>query len=230
MAIGNSGGGTLTLMLSALCSEQLAGVSSSGYPSTFEFIARKEKRHCHCNIIPHIVGELEMWQVLGCFAPKPMFLFQGKGDPLFPPDLFYHTARKVRSVYEHGDAAEQLTIQVFEGEHSWDAARRRALTMFVCRVIGVVYDENLVTEPSAQPSPELCFETWPRDAKSTDEVAGLLSGGSLPINGGSSKGVSKAENLWDVYEAPRLTDGTANPLLRGEARQILAQFEAYLKR
>lgn len=28
-----------------------------------------------------------------------MFIFQGSGDNLFPEDLFYHTARKVRHVY-----------------------------------------------------------------------------------------------------------------------------------
>ena len=56
-AVGNSGGGTLTVFLAVLAPE-LAALSSSGYPSTFEFIARKEKRHCDCNILPGIVGEL----------------------------------------------------------------------------------------------------------------------------------------------------------------------------
>lgn len=40
-----------------------------------------------------------MWHLLGSFAPRPMFIFQGSGDNLFPEDLFYHTARKVRHVY-----------------------------------------------------------------------------------------------------------------------------------
>jgi len=76
-AIGNSGGGTLTVFLAALCPE-LAVLSSSGYPSTFEFVARKEKRHCYCNILPGILNELEMWQLLGCFAPKPQFPVHGR--------------------------------------------------------------------------------------------------------------------------------------------------------
>lgn len=41
-AIGQSGGGTLTVFLAALC-PGLAAISSSGYPNTFDFIARKEK-------------------------------------------------------------------------------------------------------------------------------------------------------------------------------------------
>ena len=97
-AIGQSGGGTLTVFLAALC-PKLAALSSSGYPSTFDFVARKEKTHCHCNVLPDIVGRLEMWHLLGSFAPRPMFIFQGSADPLFPEDLFYHTARKVRHVY-----------------------------------------------------------------------------------------------------------------------------------
>lgn len=88
-AIGQSGGGTLTVFLAALCPE-LAALSSSGYPSTFDFIARKEKTYCHCNLLPGVVGQLEMWHLLGSVAPRPLYIFQGSEDHLFPEDLFHH--------------------------------------------------------------------------------------------------------------------------------------------
>lgn len=75
---GNSGGGKLTLLLAALCAERLDAVVSSGFPSRFEFIARKEKKLCHCTILPGIVGQVEMADVLGCFVPGSMLLMQGK--------------------------------------------------------------------------------------------------------------------------------------------------------
>jgi len=85
--------------MGALCRDDFAAIASSGYPSTFDFIARKEKQHCHCNLLPGIVGELEMWHVYGAIAPKPLFLFQGNGDHFFPVDLFHHTAALTGDIF-----------------------------------------------------------------------------------------------------------------------------------
>ena len=122
------------MFLAGLCPE-LAVLSSSGYPSTFDFVARKEKKHCHCNILPGVVGQLEMWHLLGSFAPRPLFIFQGDGDSLFPPDLFYHTARKVRHVYRTLDAEKAFQDRVLPGEHSWDAPRHRAVGDFLAQAL-----------------------------------------------------------------------------------------------
>src|SRR5690606_23112897 len=110
--IGNSGGGMMSMFLGALCPE-IKVLSSSGYPTSFEFIARKEKKHCHCNILPGIVGRLEMWHVLGCFAPKPLFIFQGKSDYFFPEDIFYQTARKTMAAYERSGHPANVKFKVF---------------------------------------------------------------------------------------------------------------------
>ncbi len=129
-AIGNSGGGTLTLFLAALCPE-LAVLSSSGYPSTFEYVARKEKKHCHCNILPASSAKLEMWQLLGCFAPRPLFIFMGSLDTLFGQDLFYQVSREVRDVYRSLDAEKAFQAKLFPGEHSWDERRIQALGAYL---------------------------------------------------------------------------------------------------
>ncbi|MDF2724278.1 MAG: alpha/beta hydrolase, partial [Paenibacillus sp.] len=133
-AVGNSGGGTLTLMLAALC-DSLAVLSSSGYPSTFEFIARKEKRHCHCNLIPGIVGQLEMWQLYSLFAPKPLYLFQGRDDNLIPEDLFYSVVRKVRTAYAKMGAADQFSFKSIPGPHSWSPESRYRLCAFLAKTL-----------------------------------------------------------------------------------------------
>ncbi|MHC4216184.1 MAG: alpha/beta hydrolase family protein, partial [Planctomycetota bacterium] len=106
-AIGNSGGGHLTITLAAL-SPDLAAIASSGRPSTSEFTARKERKLCHCSLIPGVIGKIECWHMLGCFAPRPLYIFQGKSDPLFPFDLFHNVARKVRTVYSNVHAEQNF--------------------------------------------------------------------------------------------------------------------------
>jgi len=219
-AIGNSGGGTLTVFLAALCPE-LAVLSSSGYPSTFEFVARKEKKHCHCNILPGVVGRLEMWHLLGSFAPRPLFIFQGDGDPLFPPDLFYQTARKVQQVYRAQNADKQFEFRVVTGGHSWDAPRNVLLGQFLARQLGLnrpapreSENEKLFTEK------DRCFDSWPSDALTTDALAEQLTGRRVPDD----------VRLWDVFP-PRVPEGIVleDIAKRGSTRQIFAQFEAFLR-
>jgi dienelactone hydrolase len=219
-AIGNSGGGTLTVFLAALCPE-LAVLSSSGYPSTFDFVARKEKKHCHCNILPGVVGQLEMWHLLGSFAPRPLFIFQGDGDPLFPPDLFFHTARKVRQVYRARGAEKAFEARVMAGGHSWDAARNLALGQFLARHLGLKRqagpeseEEPLLTEKDP------CLAAWPAEALTTDALAEQLTG----------RRVNDGVRLWDVFPPQVPRDARLEEIaLRGSTRQILAQFEAFMR-
>ncbi|NQT11749.1 MAG: acetylxylan esterase [Planctomycetes bacterium] len=219
-AIGNSGGGTLTVFLAALCPE-LAVLSSSGYPGTFEFVAAKEKRHCYCNVLPGVLGEVEMWHLLGCFAPRPMFIFQGALDVLFPQDLFYQVARQVRHVYRSHGAEEQLRAKILPGEHSWDAGRNRALGDFLARHLGL---EGAAPHEDANErllgKDDRCHLTWPEDALTTDALAEQLTG----------RRVDNALRLWDVFP-PRIPDPTALEDItgRGATREIFAQFEAFLR-
>lgn len=218
--IGNSGGGTLSMFLGALCRDDLVAVSCSGYPSTFEFIARKEKKHCHCNLLPGFVGELEMWQILGCIAPKPLLLFQGKLDNFFPNDLFWHVARKVALAYEMHSAIDAYMAEITDGGHAWDFYRRRMLAQFVCQACSVPFDSALVDETNSLPELPPCYAKWPSQARDADAIARHLTGYTGKT----------AQQLWEVIK-PDAASMQANLMnLRGDARQVLAQFELFLKK
>jgi dienelactone hydrolase len=216
-AIGNSGGGTLTLFLGAL-REELAAVSSSGYPSTFEFVARKEKRHCLCNVLPGIVGRLEMWQLLGCVAPRPLLVAQGDRDTLFPSDLFHRVVRQTRTAYSRMGADAQFEAEFVPGEHSWDTNRCQLIGEFLARTLELPHDHVREPPPPLIPPEDTCFAAWPDAALDAGQLARQLTGRNVPDE----------LRLWDVYpipeEAHRLPSGT----LRGDLRRILAQFEAFL--
>ena len=93
-AAGNSGGGTITHFLCAT-EPALCAIASCGYPSEYEYVFQKERRHCDCNILPGVIGKLEMWEVYSAFAPKPLLLNMGENDNYFPVEHFNRNARKV---------------------------------------------------------------------------------------------------------------------------------------
>lgn len=217
-AIGQSGGGTLTVFLAALCPE-LAALSSSGYPSTFDFIARKEKTHCHCNLLPGVVGQLEMWHLLGSVAPRPLYIFQGSEDHLFPEDLFHHTSRKVRHVYRLLGTEQAFRSRVFSGGHSWDVPRYQPMGDFLAGPLGLGgppagenFDEPVLADT------DRCWDAWPADALDADALAQRLSG----------RRIEGRPSLADVFPPRDAPASLANLAPRGATRQIFAQYELFL--
>ncbi|MFH1708287.1 MAG: dienelactone hydrolase family protein [Planctomycetota bacterium] len=216
--IGNSGGGLLSMLIGALC-PGVAAAASSGYPSAFDYIGLKEKKHCHCNILPKVVGRIEMWQVYGTIAPRPLFLFQGIHDDMFPVDIFHATARRVAWAYGQADAAGRFRMAVVPGTHPWDAARIELTAEFLGGVFGLDAGKG----QGAADAPLFVrdrrnLDAWPEEALDMDALARRVTGREVP----------RGLGLWDVYppscgtgELPQVTE-------RGETRQILAQFEAFL--
>lgn len=219
-AAGNSGGGALTLFLSAL-SPDIAVLSSSGQPCTFDYVARKEKQRCHCNLTPRIVGELDMWQLLGCFAPRPLLIFQGLGDQLFPADLFYRTVARLQAVYDQIGASQNFQFATVPGEHGWDLNRRLLLGDFFRQQLNLTGSND----PAETAAEELldpaqpCIADWPADALTIDDLARRLTGRNPPSD----------LQLWDVFPPDMPAELYHATLPRGSLRQILAQFEAALK-
>jgi hypothetical protein len=217
-AIGNSGGGTLTLFLAALCPE-LSVLSSSGYPSSFAYIARKEKKHCHCNLLPGIVGQVEMWQVLGLFAPKPLFIFQGSNDHLFPEDLFFRIVRQLKTTYSRYDADQQFRWASIPGPHPWFVEKRHQLAGFLSETLKLDSPESNYDDLSECLSASMtCYPQWPADALSLDELAIQLTG----IRPEATLA------LWDVFPPEASLPSDQFTGLRGDYRQVFAQYEAFL--
>lgn len=215
---GNSGGGTLTMCLGAL-SEHIEAMVSSGYPSSFELIARKQKRHCHCNLIPGCIGRFEMWELYSLFAPRPLLLMQGEKDVLFLRDTFLATARRVRDVYREYLVDDAFSSAVPPGDHSWDHNRREIIGAFFAQQFNL-----RPPQPDDEAQAELltaefgrCLPEWPTEAVNGDELAWALAG--LPAK--------PAPPLWEIYP-PEIPPPYPEVSERGLTEQILAQMECFL--
>lgn len=217
-AIGNSGGGKLTLFLAALA-KNLSVLSSSGYPSTFNFMAQKEKQHCKCNIVPNIVGQLEMCHIYGTFAPKPLFVFQGKNDNLFPDDIFCKISRQISDFYKEANAHENFETATYPGGHPWDNERRYALSDFLSRRLGIAPAETLEDDlTDTLDDNDTCFEKWPQNALSADELAKKLTGKNPPPE----------IKFHEIFPPQTEFDPEEKSALRADDLTILSQFEAFL--
>ncbi len=213
-AIGNSGGGLATCFLSILADE-LSVIVSSGYPSTFEFIARKEKAHCCCNILPGIIGRLEMYQIYGCFAPKPLFLFQGNEDHYFPQDLFRSTARRVGAAYRN--APENLVTEVVPGGHSWDEHRIKISAEFLCLRLdlptpasAVKMNDNLIDKRN--------IDQWRDKYLSTKELVRFLTGIDCKI-----------ESIYEIFPSAQDIDDDTSRAFYAQTKLFteVNNFQAY---
>jgi len=217
-AVGNSGGGKLTIFFAVLYPD-LAALSSSGWLTTFEFVARKEKKLCHCTVLPGTVGRIEGWQLLGCFAPRPMLIFQGRNDNMFPEDLFYRVARQVKACYKQVGASDHFAAEVVPGEHSWDRGRIALLGRWLSGVFDLGPPPAVPEKENVLSPKETCLDVWPEDAVDIDTLARRLTGVDPP----------SGLKLWDVFPPPFDLTDIQQVTPRADTRQVLAQFEAYLK-
>lgn len=219
-ACGNSGGGTLTLFLTAT-NARLSAVASCGYPSTFSYIHQKEKKHCCCNLLKGCANRADMWEIYACFAPKPLMLDNGKYDFLFPADIFRSVARKVRTVYAQSDNPGALTISHTETKHSWESADIDAIAEFFCQ-----HFQSTEPDPFVENLPPLTFECWfayPADAITTNQLAGQILGVEL------DESLTLADVYLPVYNgAPVDKARLANDVFAYDPMRILAQMELAL--
>lgn len=218
-AAGNSGGGTLTMLLCAFYSS-LAVAASTGYPCTFDFIARKEKRHCDCNIIPGCLGKYEMHDVFGCFAPKPLLIAQGQNDNLFPEDIFYSTARKIKDIYSQLGADENIDAVTLPGTHPWDMDRQYLIANFFMKAFAIKPPVKPLTSDFLSKNNHV-FNSWPAEAITTEQLACRLT---------SMK--HQYECKFEEIFRPRFTPDElkGNYFRAGDTQRIFAQFEAFMEK
>ena len=220
-ACGNSGGGTLTMFLSALAPE-LSVIASSGYPSEISYILSKEREHCACNLLIGQAYEAEMWEIYSTFAPKPLLLEGGSSDDLIPYDLAHRNARKVKNTYVQLDAENNFSFALTKTRHSWELEDINLISGFLTeRLTGMVPEE---AKELYAPSDITPFRVpQPENSLSTKELSEMLSGIASPYD------IRLEEVFVPRYnEKPVSPDTIEEDLGRGNLMRVLAQLECVL--
>ena len=113
--MGISGGG-LAALYAAVCETAFARAVVSGYVCTFRD-SILSRWHCPDNFIPGVLRLGEMGDFAAAVAPRPLLIESGERDPLFPINGAKESHERARRVYEMMDAADALTVDVFDGKH-----------------------------------------------------------------------------------------------------------------
>jgi len=214
---GQSGGGQTTLFLSALIPDEAALFAPSGFIHSFEFNARKGRRLCDCDVFPGVVGEVEMFHMLGCVAPKPLLIASGSGDPMIARDTAISTGHRLRGIWQKYGAEENFEQLRWKGGHPLVTSPESlyGVTNFILKHFGL----PTVPEGTALVEPVYPTETTPAP----------LQAGEIDIETLAERLTGrKSAELHSLDEAfpPRLTPPDAVP--DAEWREILAQQESFI--
>jgi hypothetical protein len=73
--------------------------------------------HCADNYVPVILLDLELSDVVGCFAPKPLVVVAGRDDPIFPLAGVRACFDAIAGIYAAAGAADACRLVIGEGGH-----------------------------------------------------------------------------------------------------------------
>ena len=221
-ACGNSGGGTLSMFLTALAPE-LKAVASSGYPSEFEGLLSKEKTHCACNLLKGCICGPEMWEIYSLFAPKPLLLSHGWFDNLIPIEMAKRNARKVGMIYSAINASENFKFELTATKHPWAEEDRILISNFLCKAVNL--------EPCADVDEQSIIDilgdgsvTLPDAAIDVDRLVYNLTGIETP------KDMKLQDIIPPTFNGEKIEPSTIDYNFNGDdVMRILAQMEYSLK-
>ena len=117
--MGNSGGGTTSLYAAALDTRIAACMPSCAFSGFVESIGLQH--HCACNYVPGILNKLDMGDIAGLIAPRPLVIVNGLHDGIFPIDAARAQADITRSLYEQAGAAGAFRHVVGQEGHRFYA-------------------------------------------------------------------------------------------------------------
>lgn len=129
--MGNSGGGTVSIYAAALLPRLRFAMPSCAF-CTFA-ASMMAIYHCGDNYIPNLLLDAEMADVLGCFAPKPLVVVNGRTDDIFPIAGASAAMRQLRRIYAAAGAEQHLHHVIgpeghrFYADLAWKKARRYLL-------------------------------------------------------------------------------------------------------
>lgn len=122
---GLSGGGLQTLWATAL-DERIRCAVISGYFYGYRESLLEMCDNCWCNYVPHLYEYVDMGDIAGLIAPRPLFIETGNRDPLNGASGLVNVTSQLeitKRAYTLWDASQNLVHEVCDGEHRWYGVR-----------------------------------------------------------------------------------------------------------
>lgn len=117
--MGNSGGGTTTMFAAALLPRVRYAMPSCCFSTFRDSIMAMF--HCVCNYIPGLLQDVEMADICGLIAPKPLVIVSGSQDGIFPLAQARAEFARLQEIYARCGAADHCHHVIGEGGHQFYA-------------------------------------------------------------------------------------------------------------
>lgn len=120
--MGLSGGGTMTLW-SALSDNRLKAAEIICYSDRFAVFGYRDLNYCGSQIAPGLYDLVDLPDLQGLLAPKPLLVDIGAYDECFRVESAMQCHQQVRAIYAAAGAADKLRLELFPGGHGWPATQ-----------------------------------------------------------------------------------------------------------
>lgn len=170
---GISGGGVMTQYFAALDDRvAAAGPSCSTYTTGTQVAANLIPQQCDCTFYPNIFG-MDFPIVAALVAPRPLIIFGGRKDPIFPPAGFREAFRRAKWVYDlYGaapDGSPRIRLVESPSGHTDPPEFLRECRLWMMKWLQVEPERALHVAGDEAPSPEppetlACIESMPATA------------------------------------------------------------------
>ncbi len=116
--MGNSGGGTATFYASCLEERITRSAPSCAFSSFKDSIGKMF--HCSCNYVPGILKYFDMGDLSCLIAPRPLIIFAGVNDPIFPIEGVKKQFETVKKIYKTVGAEGKCKLNITNKDHYFD--------------------------------------------------------------------------------------------------------------
>jgi hypothetical protein len=130
--MGLSGGGTLTTW-SALCDERFKAAEIICYSDLWALFGFRDVNYCGMQVAPGLFKLVDMPDLQGLIAPRPLLIDIGGYDDCFKVDGARECFRQLENIYTAADARDALELDLYPLNHSWGGNKS---VDFFCKHLG----------------------------------------------------------------------------------------------
>jgi hypothetical protein len=129
--MGLSGGGTMALW-TTLYDDRIKATEIICYSDLWTYFGIRDLNYCGMQVAPGLFKLVDLPDLQGLLAPKPLLVDIGVYDTCFKVDTAFACFQRLEQIYKAADARDNLELDMFPGEHSWGG--NKSISFFTNRL------------------------------------------------------------------------------------------------
>ena len=107
----------------AHCDERVKAAEIICYSDLWAHFGYRDINYCGMQVAPGLFKLVDLPDVQGLLAPRPLLVDIGANDTCFRVDTALACYRQVEQIYAAAGAAEHLELDLHSGEHGWGGSK-----------------------------------------------------------------------------------------------------------